>query len=221
MITSLVGQVGSWSHTLLNDLRWCCARPKLADYATYDLSSWISLLRSGSPWSRLLRLFRMYLKSPFANLSVTWDSDKVVAPIVMRVSCDLCTMKFRSEQALALHRYKVHGFKNYMRQFVQGTHCPVCLKQFWTRERIINHLRCRSHVCRNNLLLAGPCLSVDQADDLDALEYGANASRQRKGQRRHQADLPVVRLQGPLRAIFTMPGCDSEHHASGIGHNHW
>jgi hypothetical protein len=43
---------------------------------------------------------------------------------------------------------------------------------------------------------------------------------QRKGRRRHHAEQPVIRLQGPLRTVFSLPGCHSEHHALGRGHNY-
>ena len=162
----------------------------------------------------------MYLKSPFANLSVAWNQDKIVAPVTLHLQCDKCTLKFSSEQSLALHRFKAHGLKNQMRQYVDGTHCPVCLRQFWSRERIINHIRYRSQVCRTNIMLHGPCLSVEEADILDRSENGANTGLQRKGRRRHHAELPAVRLQGPLQTVFSLPGCHSEHHPLGFGHNY-
>ena len=161
----------------------------------------------------------MFLKSPFANISVAWESDKVVAPVARLLQCGQCTLKFASEQSRSLHLFKAHGVKNQMRQYVEGTFCPVCLRQFWTRERVVNHIRYRSQVCKVNLLLAGPCLSVDEADNLDVVEYGANLNLQKKGRRRHHADLPVIRLQGPLRTVFAI-GRESNHHALGRGHNY-
>jgi hypothetical protein len=68
--------------------------------------------------------------------------------------------------------------------------------------------------------LIGPCLTVKQADELDALEHGANLGLQRKGKRRHHAELPALRLHGPLRTVFSLPGCHSEHHSLGKGHNY-
>ena len=161
----------------------------------------------------------MYLKSAFANISAAWESDKIVAPVAMRLQCDKCNLKFTSEQSLALHKFKAHGEKNQMRRYVASTFCPVCLRQFWSRERVVNHIRYRSLVCKANLLLLGPCLSVEDADKLDEIENGANLSLQKKGRRRHHADLPVIRLQGPLRTVFAI-GRESDHHALGRGHNY-
>ena len=211
---------GTWGHTVLGDLVWCCNCEKLQEHRSLGLSGWAELLKNSSPWSRLPRIFRMYLQCPFANISVAWNCDKVVAPVTLNLQCDKCDLKFSSEQSLALHRFKVHGCKNHMRQYVSDTSCPVCLRQFWTRERVVNHIRYRSQVCRTNLLLLGPCLSVEEADHLDEVESGANKSLQHKGQRRHHASIPVVRLQGPLRTVFSLPGSHSNHHALGVGHNY-
>ena len=84
---------------------------------------------------------------------------------------------------------------------------------------MINHIRYRSQVCKANLLLRGPCLSEDEADALDGHEHGAHVSLQKKGKRRHHAELPVIRLQGPLCTVFSMLGCYSEHSVLGVGHN--
>ena len=115
--------------------------------------------------------------------------------------------------------YKAHGVKNEMRRYVASTFCPVCLRQFWSRERVVNHIRYRSLVCKANLFLLGPCLFVEDADKLDEIENGANLSLQKKGRRRHHADLPVIRLHGPLRTVFAI-GRESNHHALGRGHNY-
>ena len=161
----------------------------------------------------------MYLKSSFANISVAWEDDKIVAPVALHLQCDQCTQKFSSEQSRSLHMFKVHGIKNQMRLYVDSTFCPVCLRQFWNRERVVNHIRYRSHACKANLLLRGPCLSVSESDALDLEEIGANLSLQKKGKRRHHAELPVIRLQGPLRTVFAI-GLESAHHALGRGHNY-
>jgi len=220
MIVSTSRIAGSWAHTVHSDMKWCCVCPKFEDCSEFDFTDWIEHIKNCSPRSRVPRQFRMYLKSSFANISVAWESDKIVAPVTLHLQCDKCVMKFSSEQSYALHQYKAHGIKNQMRRFIAGTFCPVCLRQFWTRERVVNHVRYRSFVCKANLLILGPCLSVEEADALDVFENGANLSLQRKGRRRHHAELPVVRLQGPLRTVFALPGCHSEHHALGRGHNY-
>ena len=85
----------------------------------------------------------------------------------------------------------------------------------------MNHIRYRSGVCLANLLIRGPCLSVSEAEELDALEHGANVIKSKSGQRAHFAAIPAVQLQGPLLAPIVLPGTESKHHALGRGHNYW
>ena len=101
------------------------------------------------------------------------------------------------------------------------TFCPVCLKQFWSRERVVNHIRYRSKVCLANLKLRGPCLTTLEADELDVVEHGAHAKLARSGLRSHHASIPAVQLAGPLQSVFAIPGTESLHHALGRGHNYW
>ena len=41
-----------------------------------------------------------------------------------------------------------HGWRNPWRQFVAGSCCPVCRKQFHTRARAVDHLAHRAERCR-------------------------------------------------------------------------
>ena len=133
----------------------------------------------------------MYLKSPSANLSVAWNQDMNVGPLVLHLHCVLCPSKFSSAQALALHSFKVHGVK---------------------------HIRSRSKVC---LKLRGPCLTTIEADELDAVEHGAQANLAWSGLWSLHASIHAVQLAGPLQSVFAFPGTASLHHALGRGHNFW
>ncbi len=126
---------GTWGHTVHGDLVLCCKCEKLKGYRNLELSERADRLKGSSPWSRIPRILHMFLLSPFAYfsyLSVAWNLDKIVAPATLHLLCDMCPLKFSSDQSLALHRFKAHGVKNIMRQYVDGTHCPVCLRQFWS-----------------------------------------------------------------------------------------
>ena len=130
---------------------------------------------------------------------------------MVHLSCDVCPLSFQSQQALALHKFKAHGVKNPIRQYVDGVHCPVRLKLFWSRERVINHLRYRSKVC----------LWVDESNLLDEQEHGANVQLSRRGQRSHCANIPAVQMLGPLLHVFALPGTESATHPLCRGHNRW
>ena len=122
---------------------------------------------------------------------------------------------------MALHRFRKHGIKNVWRSYVNITHCLVCLKEFGSRERVINHVRFKSKVCQNQLYLRGPLLSEDEASNLDQADATLNVKLYSKGQRRHHVSSPVVRLPGPLLPILLEDGSESPHHPLGKGHNYY
>ena len=69
---------------------------------------------------------------------------------------------------LSLHEFRVHGIKDSVRLRVPFTYCLVCLVEFHTRERILNHIRYRSQSCRYNLMLRNPVLSDHEADKIES-----------------------------------------------------
>eukprot|EP00973_Karenia_brevis_P046926 6510787-Karenia_brevis.AAC.1 len=93
--------------------------------------------------------------------------------------------------------------------------------EFWSseRERVVNHLRYRSSICRNHLLLHPFVLSPDQADALDAEEHARHKALQASGCRRHHVLRRCVRLPGPLLPVILAEDRESTHHPLGIGRN--
>jgi hypothetical protein len=100
-------------------------------------------------------------------------------------------------------------------------HCVVCLKMFWDRERVINHLRYRSKPCRDWHLQHTPHLSQNEADEIDASLAQHNRALQSGGQRRHKATKPCLQLQGPLPNLQIDANVQSSHHRLGKGHNYF
>ena len=155
-----------------------------------------------------------------ANVFTQWATSPSIATLSESHNCDLCAVTFRTKQALAVHKFKSHGAKSIERQYLPGTQCPICLNEFWTRERVINHVRYRSTVCRENLLVRPPELTQQQADDLDELERETYRKMQSCGNRRHKAVEPCVQAFGPLLPIVIDPERASAHHPLGWGHSH-
>ena len=111
--------------------------------------------------------------------------------------CPECGKDFPTEKALVSHRVMVHGLRSPVRELVAGTHCPRCLIQFWTRER----LRC--HVQRSKRCLQWHeehIVPVDEgvAQDLDANERPSHRLLNRQGYYPRYAEQPAMRLHGPL-----------------------
>ena len=124
-----------------------------------------------------------------------------------------------SSQAHAVHNFTKHGIKCGFRNYVPFTHCLVCMREFWSRERCLNHVK-KSKVCKYNLILRGPCLTQDEADVLDQNERMRNRQLHLVGRRRHAVDNAAVRLPGPLEPIILLESQVSTHHPLGCGQRH-
>ena len=115
--------------------------------------------------------------------------------------------------------------------FPQNSYCGTGLlsslrnrnrNMYTCRERVVNHIRYRSKVCRNHHFLNPPPYTIEQANDFDNAVAEANRDLHHKGSRRHKAVLPRVKLQGPLVQITTLSlGTLSTHHPLGRGHIYW
>ena len=160
-----------------------------------------------------------YCRSEFANLGATWATTRTQRDIQQVWTCSTCGACFKAKQALAVHSYRKHCQKRVERLYLDSTHCTVCLVEFWSRERVIAHISEKSHVCRHNLVLRGPVLTQDQADELDREELQEQIRANRScGLRRSHAHKPCVRLQGPLPNVIPLCDVAGEHHPLGIGH---
>ena len=70
------------------------------------------------------------------------------------------------------------------------------------------------------MLFRGPLLIDAEADLLDDECKADNIRLQHGGKRRHHADLPSIRLEGPLEPILLVDGQESSQHPLGVGHNY-
>ena len=120
-----------------------------------------------------------------------------------------------------MHRSVVHGFVDPVNCLVDSAHCPVCMLYFHNRVRLLNHLKYRSSVCRLNLTLAGPLITVDAARTLDVACRELRRELYAMGLRAHAARAPVFRLPGPLPPAVVFDDLSSRHHVLGIGRRHY
>ena len=206
---------GTWSSAVLQDLlllAQCGVFPTMLN--VNDLVEWVTFARS------LGKKFYYHINKHFSHSFTNVCLPKHVSTQRhLTICCAPCGLSFATIQAHALHNFKVHRIKNILRQYVGAeVHCTVCLKLFWTRERLINvHLR-RSRICNAMLVLGPPTYSAEQADEFDSADKLRHTALQRQGQRRHKAVEPCVQLQGPLQPIINMR--ESKHHPLGYGHTY-
>jgi len=118
--------------------------------------------------------------------------------------CYECGAAFVGQAQLMSHSNRVHAYRNPLRSRVDGTQCIVCLKEFWSRDRILQHLRssgaCGDWYARN----VEPCSDAErQGRDRDVLE--ARRANVRAGLPIRVAVRPAVRAAGPLRREIAAP----------------
>ena len=209
---------GTWAHGAMEDLMWLCAFPAFAECSNYSSSEWIDhvLLDLGAFKKKVKEI----CLSPFANLVTQWASTPSQCLAGLSAKCNVCNKMLKSYQGLQLHLAKSHDIKDIVRCYVEGIHCPICMVQFASRECVINHVRYRSRVCYENLLVRPPRLTREEADELDKIDLARHADLQAKGLRRHAATVGCARLSGPLMPIVIDPSKESSHHALGRGHQH-
>ena len=115
--------------------------------------------------------------------------------------CPECQRSCPNEHILKVHMFAEHGIKHPLRLYFDNTSCFVCMQQFWSRERLLNHLRYKSSRCRNAYLARGPCIAFEESCRSDAADLPAHRMSRQRGGRRHTVEVPAIRLSGPLRSF--------------------
>lgn len=205
-----------WVHSLMGDLKWITACDDFACGSNWNsLDQWVSFL-SVSPKSYLNKI-KAFCKLPFANIPTQWATSNVLLDFSRPLVCGICGKVSYSNQAHSVHLASSHNIKCKFRCYVDGPTCRICLKNFDTRERCLNHAK-KCKVCRVNLLARGPVISIEEAEELDSSSCAAHQALYAAGKRRHFAAVPVMVSHGPLLPIIALS--PSTHHALGVGYNY-
>ena len=142
----------TWLQQVQRDLAWLVGDsedwPGLREQ---NWPEWHNLLGGSMPWvkrrvkSRLEQEMKRF-RSSYMVLICLWAlwrratvqtaSDKEHQWI-----CRPCGRRLKTRAALGAHFYKVHGRAAKYRAVVQGTLCPACGREFWSRNRLSVHLR--------------------------------------------------------------------------------
>ena len=205
----------SWAFACFADLKWLGMFPEFNECACWSVSQWVEHVAENPKGFRksVLRL----CSSRFASIVTSWAACESVSSIGNTLYCSICDKSFSNKQSTTLHEFKIHNIKAIERRYIDGTRCPVCLLEFWSSDRLLNHVK-KCVVCHENLLMGPPLLTRAQADELDLAEVEAVARLKAKGLRRHAAEMSCVRAHGPLRLIVIDPCHASKHHPLGRGY---
>lgn len=220
LIAALSNCNKGWIAALNNDCKWfslCSNAPKIGSIQEF-------LELDPAVFPQFIKCLRKFAKSPFANLDAQLCyPELIVNPSNSEFMCVKCHSVKATRQACNLHMFKCFGYKDPIRKYVpeDSVTCDVCLVRFWTRERLLNHLRYRSSVCYHNYILRGPQINSIQADDIDLNLRSLNSKLYKSGHRRHYCESRAIREHGPLLPIILPFGSQySAHHPLGKGHNY-
>ena len=141
---------------------------------------------------------KLALSSQTARHPNHWAKEKWLHESRVRWPCYLCGLDFASRQAAAVHAFKAHGIKSSIRRKIDGTQCPVCLREFSSRSRLVTHAGRASPRCKAVLDARPPILTEEEAEALDALERGQSRALAAVGKGPDYAAVPFLRAEGPL-----------------------
>ena len=99
---------------------------------------------------------------------------------------------------LSWHLFKNHQVRPPLRALVESTHCAACLQEFHSRERVIRHVSRSSPKCIQVYIQAMAPMHIDDLGRFEEEAYNTTRQLKTQGFRREHAQLPPIRLVGPL-----------------------
>ena len=112
----------------------------------------------------------------------------------------MCSKVCKSPQQLQLHHLRVHNQVHPLHMAVHDTFCLICLTQFHSRHRLLEHSKYKGKTrhCIAILLERGPIISEAQARARDTAAATSARVLAHSGFRRSYAAKPAHRIPGPL-----------------------
>merc|ERR1712194_639752 len=172
----------AWLHQIVEGLAWLAAQlPPEDSRRAWTQAQWFSFFKQ-QPKLASKHVSKVVTAS-WSSKPCGWSEVKSVVALAQPIVCPQCVRLFQSHQGLAVHMHKMHGYKREARQWVDRSHCPVCLFQYWTRERVLGHLA-TSLKCAEQLRIRGNVIDETTAEALlprSASCFTDNAPRREAG----------------------------------------
>lgn len=135
--------------------------------------------------------FHSRLQSHLVDAKLLYAQDLVTLPDPPSQprlhGCMRCVKAFATKQGLHAHLCRPHGRISHIRYLFDGTQCPHCLHEYFTVEKLYNHLYHNMH-CRQHLERAR--MTCHPAP-------GRGSSHAQEQARRHDGLAPVEQAAGP------------------------
>ena len=92
-----------------------------------------------------LKLMGSILVLPEVNNINYWGHDLrkpdgLPDPVLEWHSCPMCAYTCPTIQGLNWHLFKMHNVRQPDRALTYNTICMACMREFWTRERLVTHV---------------------------------------------------------------------------------
>ena len=100
------------------------------------------------------------------------------------------------------HMCKTHGRLRLARNFSQGSQCYICLRELWTRSKLMKHYHEDSNVCLLNLAMRYPRLSDEVIEMEKALQAEHESNNRKNGVNFHACNRRPVQAEGPLQRVM-------------------
>ena len=182
----------SWASQALSDLDWLQrVSPKVRSLpsATVSLGPWIDLVSSYP------RAWKQIVSSATSKHHVVQSLPQ--QPPEQFFRCYECGRDFGSKAALSMHAYRVHGYTSPAKRYAPGSSCICCMKEFWTRPRLLHHLSCNSKRCLERIMLAVAPIPEGLREELDRADALHCKNARASGEHVLLAHRPAVQLYGP------------------------
>ena len=183
----------SWISALLGDIKWITAVQ--GDQWGTSLSQLTCAWATRSGWKPFVKtaVRRHILQEKLAfairtgdNLGITVEVEGGDDPH----EC-FCGKSFGTATALAVHKRTIHHLHAPEFWMARGSRCHTCMKEFWTRSGLQQHLAYTSRKGTANRCFT---LQTFKPDPIDLDSEEPSVPCKVKGLRRHEA----IRLEGPL-----------------------
>ena len=117
--------------------------------------------------------------------------------------CTLCDFKAPTMQQLQLHMFQPHIWLHTSQYYIDAdcSICPICMMQFHTRVRLIEHHRYKGkkRQCLANVYIVKDPINPETVRDIITRDAEQSRALSRAGYRRTKAQAPAYRVCGPLR----------------------
>ena len=186
----------SWVSALESDLQHLSQAECLSELRGASIASWFAFFRNNPILSK-----RVVMKAAAAT---NWETQiEREQEREMTTYCLVCGEPCRDKQALAIHMFRGHGVRRYIRSFVHRSafhDCLVCGLRLASRQRLIDHLAEKGPLCAHNYVLRYAPMTAQQTDEVDTASRSDVPRRQRlegaHGVRYHGPYLPVLDMSG-------------------------